>query len=101
MSGGSGHRRAPRPLALALAQLREELEPATVLARIQRAWPAAVGEAVAAAAQPVRERDGVLEVACESSVWAAELDLLGGDLVARLNGALGEQLVRGLRCRTR
>jgi len=33
-------------------------------------------------------------------VWAQELDLMAGELIPRLNAALGEQAVRELRCRT-
>ena len=40
------------------------------------------------AATPVSERDGVVTVACESAVWAQELELLGPDLLARLEDAL-------------
>ncbi len=82
-------RRAPRPLALALAGVVERSEPATVLARAQGAWGEAAGPGLAAFAEPVSERDGVLTVACESGVWAHELELLGPDLLTRLNGALG------------
>ena len=39
-------------------------------------WPRVAGERFARAAEPVAERDGVITVACESAVWAQELDLL-------------------------
>jgi predicted nucleic acid-binding Zn ribbon protein len=93
-------RLAPRPLAEALAQLTEQLAPASTLARIQELWPRVAGAAIAAHATPVAERDGVLTVACEASVWAQELDLMGEDLVAALNAAMGTPAVRELRCRT-
>ena len=54
----------------------------------------------AAEAVPTRERGGVLTVSCSASVWAQELTLMAGELIARLNSALGEELVRELRCRT-
>lgn len=92
-------RRAPRPLALALDGLTATLAPATTLARVQGCWEQALGEAIAAAAIPMSERDGVLTVRCESSVWAQELELLADELLARLNGALGEDLLHKLRCR--
>ena len=44
---------------------------------------------MAVAARPVSERDGVVTVACESGVWAQELELLGPDLLTRLETALG------------
>ena len=73
---------APRPVAFALESLTDSLAPPTVLAAVQRAWPAAAG-AFAAHAQPVSERDGVVVVACESAVWAQELDLLSERVVER------------------
>jgi hypothetical protein len=45
---------------------------------------------VAAEAQPVSEREGVITVACSSAVWAQELALLAGDLREGLNTALGD-----------
>jgi predicted nucleic acid-binding Zn ribbon protein len=93
-------RAAPRPLATALERLASTLAPATTLARVQAAWEAAAGAAIAAAARPTAERDGVVTVLCESSVWAHELELIGGDLIARLNDELGEPAIRALRCRT-
>ena len=91
-------RRGPRPLGLALEELTGAIAPATLLAEVQRAWTRAAGEAFAAATEPVSERDGVITVACASAVWAQELDLMGPELVERLNAALGADLVRGLRC---
>jgi predicted nucleic acid-binding Zn ribbon protein len=91
-------RREPRPAGRAVAALAERLAPQTLLADVQRVWPAAVGELVAAQAEPTGERDGVLVVTCSSAVWAQELDLMGPDLVQRLNGLLGGTAVRTLRC---
>jgi predicted nucleic acid-binding Zn ribbon protein len=91
-------RHEPRPLSRAIAALADRLAPLTTLAEVQRVWPAAVGEAIAGQAEPTRERDGVLTVTCSSAVWAQELDLMGPELVARLNAALGAETVRALRC---
>jgi predicted nucleic acid-binding Zn ribbon protein len=54
------------------------------LARVQAAWPTVAGPVLAAEAQPVAEREGVVTVACSSAVWAQELELLGPDLLAGL-----------------
>ena len=81
-------RRAPRPIGAALAGVIDELEPATTLAAVQRCWPGVAGEAIAAEAEPVAEREGVVTIACRSSVWAQEIELLSRDLVGRLNDAL-------------
>jgi predicted nucleic acid-binding Zn ribbon protein len=93
-------RRAPRSLSSALERLTTTLAPATKLARVQAAWEGAAGPAIAAAARPTAERDGVVTVLCEASVWAHELELMSVQLVGQLNAALGEQAVRELRCRT-
>lgn len=90
-------RRAPRALALALAQVSASLEPASVLARVQGCWAEAVGDLVSTEAQPVSEREGVVTVACRSSVWANELELLGPELLEKVNAALGEPAVGQLR----
>jgi predicted nucleic acid-binding Zn ribbon protein len=83
-------RRGPRRLADALGAVREEAAPATPLAAVQGVWAQAAGAAVAAQAEPVSERGGVVTVACRSATWAQELDLLGPELLERLNGALAE-----------
>jgi predicted nucleic acid-binding Zn ribbon protein len=91
-------RRAPRPLATAIGEALERAEPATLLAAVQRAWPAAVGEAIAREASPVAERSGVVTVACSSSAWAQELDLLGGRIVEKIRSNLPpETPLEGLR----
>jgi predicted nucleic acid-binding Zn ribbon protein len=91
---------APQPLARALEHLAATLEPATTLARVQRVWSRTAGPALTAAARPTAERGGVLTVTCSAAVWAQELDLMAGELIPRLNAALGEQAIRELRCRT-
>jgi predicted nucleic acid-binding Zn ribbon protein len=77
-------RRAPRPVATALGAALERAEPATLLAAVQSAWPGAVGEAIAREATPVAERSGVVIVACSSSAWAQELDLLGPQILEKI-----------------
>jgi predicted nucleic acid-binding Zn ribbon protein len=91
---------APRPLSTAIGALTATLAPATTLARVQEIWERSTGPAIAAAAMPTAERDGVLTVTCSAAVWAQELDLMADELVFNLNAALGEQAIRELRCRT-
>jgi predicted nucleic acid-binding Zn ribbon protein len=90
-------RSSPRSLAPALECVADQVMPATLLAEVQRAWPDAAGPALATAAVPVSERDGVVTVACGSGVWAQELDLLGERVCAALNARLGRDAVRRLR----
>jgi predicted nucleic acid-binding Zn ribbon protein len=82
-------RPGPRPLSAVLEPVVRAAAPATLLAEVQVAWPEIAGRLLAASAAPVSERDGVVTVACESAVWAAELELLAPDLLARLNARLG------------
>jgi predicted nucleic acid-binding Zn ribbon protein len=79
--------------------LLARLAPATTLARVQAVWELAAGTAVAGHGTPVSERDGVLSVACREAVWAAEIDLMGPELVAAINAAVGEEVLRALTCR--
>jgi predicted nucleic acid-binding Zn ribbon protein len=90
-------RLAPRPLGKALDQALPAARPAGLLAEVQSAWPAVAGAALAASASPVSEREGTVTVACESAVWAQELELLGGDLVRRLDEAVSGGRVERLR----
>jgi predicted nucleic acid-binding Zn ribbon protein len=82
----------------ALSLLADELAPQTVLGDVQRAWPQVVGPAIAAQAQPVSERAGVVTVTCAASVWAQELDLMSVQIVERLNAAVGSGAISRLRC---
>ncbi len=82
------HRRIPRRLGEALPRAVESAAPATPLATVQSAWPEAVGERIAAAASPVSEREGTITVACESATWAQELNLLEGQIAAKLRSKL-------------
>jgi predicted nucleic acid-binding Zn ribbon protein len=93
-------RRSPRSLGLAVARVRDELAPQTLLAEIQRIWPDAVGGAIAADAQPTTERNGTLTVSCSAAVWAQELDLMGPVILERLNALLASGRIVRLRCVT-
>jgi predicted nucleic acid-binding Zn ribbon protein len=91
---------APRPLSAALDGFTAAIAPATTLGRVQEVWDRTVGPAIADAARPTAEREGVLTVMCSAAVWSQELDLMAATIIARLNDTLGDQLVRELRCRT-
>ena len=82
-------RLAPRSLSVALEGVVQDAQPATLLARVQAVLAEVAGPELAATARPVSERHGVVTVACESAVWAQELELLGPDLLTRFGAALG------------
>jgi predicted nucleic acid-binding Zn ribbon protein len=88
---------APRPLSAALDGVVREAAPDTLLARVQGVWSEVAGPRLAAAAAPVSERDGVVTVACESGVWAHELELLAPDLLGGLERVLEGPFVTKLR----
>jgi predicted nucleic acid-binding Zn ribbon protein len=90
-------RRAPRQMGEAFERVAERVMPQTLLAEVQRAWPAAAGPALAASAEPVSERDGVVTVACGAAVWAQELDLMAERVAAALNDELGRPAVLRIR----
>lgn len=92
-------RRAPRPAADALRAALAEAAPKTRLAAVQSVWAEAVGERVAAAAEPVAERGEELVVACADPVWAQELDLIQDELLERLRERIGDAAPRTLRFR--
>jgi predicted nucleic acid-binding Zn ribbon protein len=92
------NRRSPRPLSLALDQIRDELAPETLLSSVQTAWREVVGDAIAAQAKATSERGGVLTISCSASVWAQELDLMSTDILERLNEAVAPGRIVRLRC---
>jgi predicted nucleic acid-binding Zn ribbon protein len=91
-------RRSPRTLGHTIERIRDELAPQTMLAEVQRVWPRAVGEAIAAEAEPTAERGGVLTISCSASVWAQELDLMAPTILERLNRTMAAGRIERLRC---
>jgi predicted nucleic acid-binding Zn ribbon protein len=92
-------RRAPREASAAFRVALDRAAPKTGLAAVQAAWSEALGERLAAVADPVAEKDGTLTVECTDGVWAQELDLMQEQLLQRLREALGEKAPRALRFR--
>ena len=88
---------SPHAIGSTIRALRDQAQPATLLAAVQASWRAAVGDHIAEQAWPVRDRDGVITVECRAATWAQELDLLQDDLLERLNSQLGETRVSRLR----
>jgi predicted nucleic acid-binding Zn ribbon protein len=91
-------RAAPRPAALAFRAALQHATPQTGLAAVQTVWPQVVGDTIAAVAEPVAERDGVITIRCQSATWAEELSLMEAELLARLRERLDEGAPAGLRC---
>jgi predicted nucleic acid-binding Zn ribbon protein len=90
-------RPAPRPVGAALKTALPGVRPPGLLAEVQGVWSDVAGDVVSRSAQPVAEHDGTVTLACESAVWAQELELLAGELTGRLNERLTQGTVTRLR----
>lgn len=90
-------RPGPRKLGDSLAKVVSTRAPRTLLADVQTAWPQVCGTTIAAASEPVSERDGRITIACSSGAWAQELELMGEVLRARLEAVVGENRINALR----
>jgi predicted nucleic acid-binding Zn ribbon protein len=91
--------RPPRRLGEALSEVAADLrldDPDDVAA-VMAAWPAAVGEAVAAHVRPRRLHDGVLLVEVDAPVWATQLRYLEDDVLRRLGRKVRPGVVKSLR----
>lgn len=77
-------RRNPFPLADALAEFTDSIQPATPLATMQKAWPGLVGDAVAKWSTPVSESGGVVTIECSDSMVSHELSMMSGELLEKL-----------------
>jgi hypothetical protein len=81
----------PEPIGEEVRRELGRFGPQGSIVDIVAAWPAAVGQAIAANAWPARvARDGTLHVATSSSAWAFELTQLEETVRARLAEYLGE-----------
>ena len=81
-------------------RLADLLAPDTPLGSVHAVWPRVVGDAIAAVTTVISERDGVLEIECESAVWADELSMMEPDIRAKLNQADGDLGVESIKFRT-
>lgn len=62
-------------------------------------WEEIVGSAIAKQAAPHRLRNGLLWMQVVDSAWRQELSLMRRELVAKINTALGEEIVKDIRLR--
>lgn len=60
-------------------------------------WAGVVGEDIASHATPMTLKDGVLSIAAESTAWATQLRMLQGQLLAKINAAVGQGVVTSLK----
>lgn len=58
-----------------------------------------LGPPVTAHAEPTQYRGGVLHLVVDDSTWLTELGFLRTEIMGRINGALGREVVKELRMR--
>jgi predicted nucleic acid-binding Zn ribbon protein len=64
--------------------------------RIWVVWESAVGSRIASHAAPAAFRDGTLTLAVDSAPWMQQLTYLKKELIAKVNGELGEEMVKDI-----
>ena len=95
--------RRERPLSTAHEALRSAFKDMGLTDQARRlallaAWERAVGEEIAARAEPFGFSRGVLTVKVGSAAWQQELTLLAPKLIAKLNHEVGKNIVKQIRC---
>lgn len=98
-SGVPGEEPEPTRLADALTAIGEELGLADprVVGTLAGRWAEVVGPAVAGQARLRSLRGDVLTIAVDSGAWATQLRYLQGDLLERIAGMVGPDVVREVR----
>ena len=98
-SGAGPDERDPQPFGRLVSRVALDrgwsprLTDATVLGR----WPHLVGSEIADHCTPLSLRDGELVLQAESTAWATQLRQLQRQLLSRLAGAVGKDVVRRIR----
>jgi hypothetical protein len=89
----------PAPIRGALVELAAGwgVERPLETARIFACWEQVVGSELAKRCRPTSLKGGVLRVRMESAVWASEIRYLGGQIVERINSAVGSNVVSELK----
>jgi hypothetical protein len=64
--------------------------------RAWQVWEQVVGPQIAARARPALMRDDILEIRVDHPVWMQQLQLMKPKIIARLNAAIGEPLIKDL-----
>jgi len=98
MAAAPRHVYGPRPVAALLPGLTRAAfrRRAPGTAQVLADWGSIVGPALAAVTLPRRLARGTLTIACSGPI-AMELQHLSGELIARINAALGAGVVTALR----
>lgn len=98
-SGPGADERDPQPLRRTIGRLLAERgwETSVAVGGVVGRWAEIVGPQLAAHCRPDRFADGELTVVADSTAWATQVRLLGGQLVSRLNEEVGQGTVQRVR----
>lgn len=94
-SGAHPDDRDPQPLGSVLDKVSSQRgwRKQISLSMVLRDWAGIVGTENAEHSEPTQFSDGVLTIQCDSTAWATGMRYAAGQIVARLNTALGQQTV--------
>ena len=98
-SGAGADERDPQPLGRIVSRIAVERgwSPRLTTGRLFDRWAQIVGEEVAVHAQPVELKDGELTVRVDSTAWATQLRLLQRQLLTKIAGGVGHDVVKRLK----
>jgi predicted nucleic acid-binding Zn ribbon protein len=98
-SGVGADERDPQPLGRIVSRIAVERgwSPRLTTGRLFDRWAQIVGEEVAVHAQPVELKDGELTVRVDSTAWATQLRLLQKQLLTKIAGGVGHDVVKRLK----
>ncbi|MEU1995244.1 DUF721 family protein [Nocardia gamkensis] len=98
-SGAGPDERDPQPLSRLTGSIAKNRGWSTKVAEgmVFGRWAGVVGEDIAAHATPITLKDGVLSIAAESTAWATQLRMLQGQILAKINAAVGQGVVTSLK----
>ena len=93
----------PRPIGESLDRLTRGLggPGAATLAALFGRWADLVGDQIAAHARPLTLAGGTLVIAVDEPIWRTQLAYLEGELLGRLDEALGAAVVTAIQLRVR
>jgi predicted nucleic acid-binding Zn ribbon protein len=99
MEHSSTKKSKAEPVGKVLGVLLEELGLGKKLKQYEavRVWREVVGERIAGAAIPTKIINGTLIVKVEKSTWRNELSLLKREIIAKINSALKEDIVKDIK----
>ncbi len=68
-------------------------------AQAAEVWPDVVGAEIDRVTQVVGVERGIMKVAVRDSLWSQELSLMKQDILDKLNGRIGQKVIRDIRFR--